>query len=262
MPIYTIIANEPLNIKTLIFNILNLDVPYFWFLEALLCLYIFFPALKALFDKSKKAFVFFIAVCFVLTFGFVLGNQLLSFVGVVIHHPLGDLEYPLLTYFNLFHNNFGYAFVYFCFGGLVFIYKDKILAIPRKKRNIISILGIIISCGCLFLIGVYFTKTNNERWDVVWNGYDTVFTFLNVVFIYVLSLNYTKDNIFIRSISCNTLGIYLIHALFIRLTGTWMANQSFFCNLPSCALYAFVIMCVSLLICLIIRKVPIMNRLL
>lgn len=62
MPIYMIIAGEPLRIKTIVLSLLNLDIPWgmnlFWFLGALICMYILFPALKALFDKSEKSFLF------------------------------------------------------------------------------------------------------------------------------------------------------------------------------------------------------------
>lgn len=262
MPLYMLIAGDPISVKAVIHNILNLDVPYFWFLEALLCLYIFFPALKALFDSNKKAFIAFIIAAFILTFGFVIGNQLLSITGKLIHHPLGNLEYPFLTYFNILHNNFGYSFVYFCVGGLAFAYEDKIRSIAAKKRNIISIIGLLISCLLLFVVGVTITKSNGEIWDVVWNGYDTIFTFCNVIFIYTLSLNYTHDNSFIRTISSNTLGIYLTHALLVRTTGGWVGKVNAFCNFPSCVLYALIILCVCLLGCCIIRKLPVIKNLL
>ena len=158
--------------------------------------------------------------------------------------------------------NVDYSFVYFCAGGFVYLYEDKILAISRVKRNLVSIIGLLVSCSLLFFMGLFYTYSNGDLWDVVWNGYDTIFTLFNVFFIYVLSLNYSRNNSFIRSISCNTLGIFLIHALFIRLTGAWMKEQPFLCNFPVCILYAFSILCVCLLVCVIIKKIPIVNKLL
>lgn len=261
LPINTIIAGEQLNIKTLIFSILNLDDFYFWFLEALLCLYILFPVLKASYDYNKNSFVFFVVACAVLSFGFVLGNQLLSLIGTVIHHPLGNLDYQLFNGFNMFNTHYGYSFVYFCVGGLIVSYENKILSIPRMKRNVVSVIGLAVSCTLLFLVGVYYTNNNGELWDAVWNGYDTVFTFANVIFIYVLSLSFSKNNAFIKSISCNTLGIYLIHPLIIRSTGKWVNAQPVFCNYPSCFIFAIGVLCVSLLICIGLRKIPFLKNL-
>lgn len=62
MPTYLLIDGEPLKIGSILSNILYLTTDswmnFFWFLGALICIYILFPALKALFDTNKKAFVF------------------------------------------------------------------------------------------------------------------------------------------------------------------------------------------------------------
>ena len=155
--------------------------------------------MKALFDKSKVSFILFTAVCAFVTFGFVLANQILSFVGPLTRHYLGNLYYPAIDMFNPFNGIYGYTFVYFCIGGLLFSYEGRILSIKKSKRNLVSVFGIILSSACLFLIGVYYSIYRDERiWDVVWNGYDSVFTFLNVLFVYTLSLNYTGSNSFSR----------------------------------------------------------------
>lgn len=165
--------------------------------------------------------------------------------------------------FNPFRGSYGYSYVYFCIGGLAYIYEDKLLLINKFKRNLLSILGLLISCLGLFLIGVFFTKyIDGELWDVVWNGYDTVFTFFNVIFIYILCLNYKKDFKLIRNISCNTLGIYFLHGLVIRISRSWIKSLEVLCSFPINIIYAFLIMIVCLLLCLFIRKIPILRKLL
>ena len=266
MPVYMIIEGEPLSASTILFSILNLDIQwdmnFFWFIGALICMYILFPALKALFDNSKKSFVFFTVACSIFTFGFVLCNQILSFVSMVTHFDFGRIEYPALTMFNPFRGTYGYSFVYFCIGGLIHTYEDKILSVKKIKRNVISIIGLFISCMGLFLVGVYYSKyVDGKIWDVVWNGYDTIFTFFNVLFIYVLCLNYNKNNKFIKSISLNTLGIYFTHGLIIRLTRPLIKTQEILYIFPVGIIYAFLIVCVCLLICLLLRKIPILKKL-
>ena len=266
MPIYMTIAGEPLNIKIIVKSLLNLNISwgmnFFWFLGALFCIYLLFPALKALFDESEKSFLFFTVACAILTFGFVLGNQVLSVLSTLTHHNLEIFGYSALTVFNPFRGSYGYSFVYFCVGGLIYKYEDRIRSVKKGKRNTVAIVGLLLSCVCLFLTGVYYTRcVDGKLWDVVWKGYDTVFTFFNVLFIYILCLNVKNDNAFVRNISCNTLGIYFIHGLIIRLTRPWIKTQPLLCNLPINLLYAFLILCVCLLLSLLLRKIPILKKL-
>lgn len=264
MPVYLLIDGEPLKIGSILSNILYLTTDswmnFFWFLGALICIYILFPALKALFDTNKKTFVFLTVACALLTFGFVLGNQGLAFLSALFKYDFGQLNYPLFTMFNPFRGSYGYSFVYFCVGGLVYTHEDKILEIKKVKRNIISGIVMLISCTFLFLVGVFYSL-GGTLWDVIWNGYDTVFTFFNVLAIYVLCLSYTKNNKLIKNISCNTLGIYFIHGLLIRLTHPLLKSYDVFCNLPSNIIYAVLILLVSLLICLLFKKIPLLKKL-
>ena len=100
----------------------------------------------------------------------------------------------------------------------------------------------------------------NGVWDIVWNGYDTIFTFLNVFFIYLLCLNYKKDCKLIKDISINSLGIYFVHGLLIMLTIDMVKNE-YLRNLPCNLLYSLILLLVCLLICEIIRKIPFINKL-
>lgn len=266
MPLYMLIAREPFSITTVVFSLLGLadswNMNYFWFLGAVVCMYVLFPALKALFDKSKESFLFVTVACAILTMGFVLGNQVISVMSTVTHKYYGDFNYPALAMFNPFRGNHGFSYVYFCVGGLMCAYEDKILSVRTAKRNIFAVLSLLVSCVCLFAVGVYYTKcVHGELWDVVWNGYATVFTFVNVLAIYVLCLNYKRNNGLIKKISCNTLGIYFTHGLIIRLTRPWIKTKDVLCNLPVNIVYAILIVCVCLLVCLLLRKIPVLKKL-
>ncbi|MBR5093918.1 MAG: acyltransferase family protein [Oscillospiraceae bacterium] len=266
MPLYLIIEKEPLSFKTVLLNILRLNKKWgmnlFWFIGALVSMYLFFPALRLLFVSDKKAFILFTVACAVLTFGFVLGDQVLAIISFVVDHGLGDLDYPILKMFDPFRGTHGYSFVYFCFGGLVYTYESKIRAIPSIKRNILAITGMVISCLLLFLVGMFNSICwDGKVWDVVWYGYDTVFTFLNVFFIYLLCLDHQHDTRFIRLISQNTLGIYFTHGLIIRLTRPWIMRSPDLCSLPFNIVYAFMILCVCLLLCLLLKRIPLLRKL-
>ena len=265
VPIYMTIAGEPIVVKDIFKSILNMDTKWamnhLWFFCTLVSMYILFPALKALFDKDKRCFCLLMTACFVFTFGFVLMNQILAIAGVLTRRWLGTINYYFIVSLSPFRGQFDYALVYFCVGGLAYTYEDRILAVSASKRNMIAVLGILISCCLLFATGVFYTRMNNELWDIVWNGYDTVFTLCNVIFIYVLSLNYSKDFGFIRLISCNTLGIFFTHETILRLTRSTMRSVHAFRNIPVNLIYAFTMMCICLGICLFLRKIPLVRRL-
>ena len=177
------------------------------------------------------------------------------------HSLENGLNLPVITMFNPFRGAYGYSFVYFCVGGIIYENESKILSFSKSKRNVISVFGIVVSCFCLFVMGVLHSRLiKGEVWDIVWNGYDTIFTFLNVMFIYLLSLNYKKDIGFIRAISKNTLGIYFIHGLFLRLTID-VFEYDYLKNLPFNLVYSFAILCICLFISVLLKKIPLLKNL-
>ncbi len=264
MPLYLLIKGEPITLNAVVVPILNLSVDYgvnlFWYLGALLCIYILFPLLKICFDNNKKIFVFFTVICGLLTIGFDLFNEIFLVASRFTHTLENGLEVPIITMFNPFRGSYGYSFVYFCTGGLLYSYKDKLLSIPAYKRNIASIFGIIVCCSCLFVMGILHSRyIKNETWDIVWNGYDTVFTFLNVIFIYTLCLNYNKDLKLIKTISLNTMGIYLLHNIFINLFNPYITDHMR--NIGFNTIFAIVVLLLSLLMSVVLKKIPIVKKL-
>ena len=118
-----------------------------------------------------------------------------------------------------------------------------------------------ISSFGLWAIGVYYSFLSNSIWDTVWNGYDTVFTLINVVCIYILCLNYTREKKVVRLVSSNTLGIYLIHELLTNLTKAQVRSIDVICNVPCSLLYTLLILFASLAITLMLKKTPILRLL-
>lgn len=233
-----------------------------WFLGALVCIYVLFPILKVVYDNNKEVFYYFIIVCTIFTFGNALLNEGVTiFLTLILGKNITLQGINLFNIFNPFRGIYGYSFVYFCIGGCFYNIKDKILRIRPLKRNLIASFIMMISCLGLWGIGICYSKASNEMWDVVWNGYDTFFTFVNVICIYVLCLNIKKDLTFIRTISCNTLGIYFIHEIIIKLTHNFIKRYSFLCNIPFNIVYAIIIMMVCLIISLLMKRIPHIRRL-
>lgn len=267
MPLYLMINGEPVTLNAIVVPILNLSVDYdmnlFWFLGALICIYVLFPLLKTCFDTNKKAFIFFTVVCGILTLGFDLINEIFLIASRFTGTLESGIEVPLLTMFNLFRGSYGgmygYSFVYFCTGGLLYGYKEKILSVPAYKRNLISIFGIFVCCSGLFVMGVLHSRyIKNEVWDIVWNGYDTIFTFFNVIFFYTLCLNYKKEFKLIKTISLNTMGIYLVHNIFINLFTPHVTYSME--NIGFNTAFAIIVLLLSLLLSIILKKIPIVKK--
>lgn len=265
MTLYLLIAGESLTLHNIIVPILNMEVRWgmnlFWYIGALICIYILFPLLKLAFDKDKKTFYFFIIICTLLTFGYKFINEIVLLLSPFTNAFENGIDLPVVTMFNPFRGSYGYSFVYFCIGGIIGENKEKVLSISKKKRNIISIFGILVSCICLFVIGVLHSRyIKNEVWDIVWNGYDSIFTLFNVIFIYALCLNFNKENRFISCVSKNTMGIYIVHGLLLRLT-VGIFDVDAFCNLPFNLIFSLAILCICLLISMFMKKIPILKNL-
>ena len=264
MPLYLLIAGESISISAVVVPFLNLsvesDMNLFWYLGALICIYILFPIIKTTFDNNKKSFIFFVSVIALLTLVFDLLNEVVLYSSTFTHSLENGLEMPLTTIFNPFKGSYGYSFVYFGFGGLTYTLRDKIVNIKPYKRNLISIFGIIINCIFLFIMGLLHSKLiKNEVWDIVWNGYDTIFTFLNVLFIYILCLNFKKDFKIVRVISCNTLGIYFTHNLFISLIERYC--DSLLSNWGLSVVATILVLLCSLGVSFVMRKIPVIRNL-
>ena len=101
-------------------------------------------------------------------------------------------------------------------------------------------------------------------WDIVWNGYDTIFTLINVVALYVISVYYKSVGwigSFIRIIGKNSLGIYFIHIIVGNILQPFYSQLECSTMFLTNIIYAFVILLCSLLFAIILKKIPIMKYL-
>ena len=225
---------------------------HLWYMGTLVGIYIFFPLLKHAFDTNRKVFSYFVSISAVLTLGNTLLNQIAS---LVLGRAISGFQF--FNIFNPFTMSHGYSVVYFCMGGLAYSLRDKLLAIPVRRRNVCSIMGIILSCAGLWGVGYLYSIQTDTVWDVVWNGYDSVFTLANTIFIYLLSLNLKADLPLVRCASRNTLGIYFLHMIVVHITSPYLAEISFGGNI----LYAVGVMAVCMVIASVLGKIPVVSKL-
>lgn len=235
---------------------------HMWYMGALVCIYIFVPLIKNVYDHNKYIFIYFLVVCFMFTFG----NTLLSEVATIGLYIFKNIDYQVsenfFSMFNPFRKIYGYSFVYFCLGGVVNYYKVQISNLTKRKRYIVGIGCIGAGVVCLGIYGMFVSTIAGAYWDIVWGGYDTVFTLSIVIGLYILSLNFNRDNKLIKLVSSNTLGIYFLHWILGPLFKPYIYETGLFNNIPMNFVYAAFIIFVSVIICCVIRKIPYVKYLL
>jgi surface polysaccharide O-acyltransferase-like enzyme len=127
-----------------------------------------------------------------------------------------------------------------------------------------SIIAIPLAMILLFLYGVIVSKRQNHVWDVVWNGYDSIFTLINVVSIYILSLQYKSKGIIgkgIKMIGENSLGIYFLHIIIGSILFPVFLETTFATTFLANIIFAFTVLAFSLLIVIGLKKTPIIKHL-
>lgn len=249
---------------------LKREIDLLWYLGALVGIYVLFPALKALFDADIKGFQLITVSLAFLTIGHGFLNDCILFAGKLcsslfpgVTLPYFTLDNAIFLNFNPFRGPYAFTFVYFCLGGLAWKYANRIFAIPFKKRNAIATAGIVVSCSLLFLQGVFFSRyIDRAVWDVVWYGYDTVFTLVNTCCLFLLSLNYRSKHTVVQHISRNTLGIYLLHTVLARFVQPVISYAAVLFGFVPFNLYLVFIIFLCLLVIAVIRKVPVIRHLL
>lgn len=255
------IRGEQVSPKEFILNLWKWNpiyrIDHLWYMGALICIYVFFPLIKNVYDENRNSFIYFLVVCFIFTFINVFLCDLGTIAINIIFGKGKIYSANLFNMFDPFRGIFGYTFVYFCLGGLIYNFEEKIRNINPLKRNAIAIVGIILSTYCLGMQGIYYSNLEKKIWDVVWDGYDTIYTFINVICIYILSCSYNSNNKFIYHASCNTLGIFFMHNIFIYMTKKYIISLQFFTTLIGNVVYAFLILTMCLLSAVIIKKTPI-----
>lgn len=258
------IKHEFMSVKDFLVCVWNRDkgvITHLWYMQALIVIYILFPLIKIVYDNRRDIFYFFTAAAAIFTFGNVCINIAVSIAANLL---LGkDSAYATFNWFNDFNpfrGIYGYIFVYFCIGGIADDIKNKLWFLNKIWVNIAMILMSMLG---LFSVGIVLSYITNQSWDVVWYGYDTVFTFINVFCIFSLCTKYKgKGNRkAITLVSTNTLGIYFIHVLFNQLFIPYARESARISNIGGNMAYTFFILFISLASVVVIKKIPLLKRL-
>jgi surface polysaccharide O-acyltransferase-like enzyme len=261
----SLIHNKEIILRDLISSIYNLRqgwTNHLWFLEALVVVYIFYPLLFNSFRQGTKYFYFFFGCVTLLT----LGNTLLTTMATTISFLFKkfltrDLAFNYFSSFNAFEGIYGYSIAYFMLGGIMIRYRNYLYS---NRIRIVSILAIPVAMFFQFLYGLIASKRQNEIWDSVWHGHDTIFTLMIVVSLFVIFLRYKHQGVFgkvIKLIGENSLGIYFLHVIVAEFISPFIFNNPLRNDFISNSFFALIVLAICLIVTVGLKKVPILKYL-
>lgn len=238
------------------------DVPlnHFWFIYALLTIYLILPVFKYLFDFNRKIIYY---ILFVL-FAFAFGLSAIEFFYSVFQWMFG-LEAVNIAFLNSTNpfGDYSYTLFYFLLGG-IFGAKESDWLTKFRIPALIA-LG-IIGWSAFVVRGVLLTNMNDSLVTGVFSGYTTISTILIATSIFLLMAKVHIENEWIKKqlcvISNNTLGIYFIHwivgYLFITEYYELFPAEFLWVNIKKTLILLFA----SLFIAFGIKRLPIVRKLL
>lgn len=238
-------------------------INHLWFLQTLVCLYIIYPLIKEVYDKEDKRLLkYIVTVIFIFTFG----NVLLNMIANILESILGinyitSNTFNFFNNFNLFRGFYAYSLVYFIIGAVLLEKLNNDMKINAQQMIVIFIIGMSL----LFIYGIMMSHSNKEIYDTVWYGYDTIMTLLICLSIFILSFIaknklHNASNI-IQLIGENTLGIYFLHRIVGSVLKSYYVTFIFSTSILFNLVFGVIVMVISLLITLILKKVPLIKLL-
>lgn len=213
-------------------NISDYPLGHFWFLEALIAIYIIVPLIKAAFDQEDRRPLYLILVsAFILSFGL---DTLKSIVSICCKTD-GDAIVESLSRLNELNifSKYGYLLIYFVAGGLL---EERRRADSSKNncREHTTLLCIIACC-----ISALITATFHELQYLskiagpfaTQYGYwlpSTLVFVIAAMFLFTeignrIQTNTAKNILFL--FGSNTLGVYLMHMFGLLAVARWHFND-------------------------------------
>ena len=189
-----------------------------------------------------------------------MGTNLLSLISELVNTRIKcnaiNLGISYMSKFQILYNrNF---LIFFMLGGYLFENKEKFEEGKiRKKWIAIGLASWIID----FIFAVSISKLQNKTYIQNFS-YGSIFMPFILIGIFAATYNYKSKekwyNKIIETISKNSLGIYLIHIIIVRIINSLYAGQL---SLPLRICKVIIVFIVSLMITLLIRKIPKVKKL-
>lgn len=263
--VFSLIRNETLSINKIIKETLNLKFTHLysghlWFLQNLICLYIFFPIIKIVHDSNKKVYNYLAITMIFFSVGINFLNSICQLICKLSN--IENLSAMILNNFNKINPYINNMFLcYFIIGGIVF---EKKNIFENKKNVFYAVMLGLISWIIAIAFGYTMSKLNNKTYTENFN-YNQIYLIITIIGLYALSTLYINKNNnllnrFITSVGKNTMGIYLIHCIILEILKKYINiwNASFFQRF----VISFDVLIISWLISIMIMKIPNVNKIL
>lgn len=240
---------------------------HFWFMNALIALYLLYPVIRACLDAPQGAVVVESLLCIVLMFTFVpnAADILISAMG----HYLGTPAFSLTSALGRINpfGGFGYALVYFVGGGLL----RRALDAPDSTGLFARIgsaathglVGVFAAGWALLFLVQQFQRASIGPSFTVDGGYWNVATLLMSMSLFVLlsriRCNRLAVSTALRVIGDNTLGIYFTHMFLLMALRQPTVAMSVQLPLAANLLCALLVCLACLAISCALRRVPLVR---
>ena len=207
---------------------------HLWFLYTILVLYIIQPLLKIILEKSSSTI-----------------KYLLLFIWFTLS-SLSIVNSTLATTFTIF------SYIgFFVIGKYLYNFiKNNDL----KKYNILCILTIIISITTSIILNYSFSHRYNRFYNLFF-AYRTPFIILSSISLFILVIsNYQKNSVptTIERLSEVSLGVYLIHGMFLDITVKLFYYQGIN-SLIGIPIFSIIVLIGSVVSTLVIKKIKYLN---
>lgn len=227
-------------------------VNQYWFLKALIIIYLFFPILKRAFDSDKFSIIIFLGIITILVVGYnflYLSHQIYNFI---LNKPINIEGKEYIPWYN-FCKDYkpSFSFIYFILGGVFFYFNKKLKTLQLIIPFFLAFFTAIIIA---FLLNI-----NVPLWDPCFDGYPSLMTLVmtTTIFLSIYHIKLKSLPFIIESISKNTLGIYLVHGIIIYFTKPVVSSY----GINYYIFYALIILFISWTIVRIGKCIPVINKL-
>ncbi len=238
----SILSNRNVEISTIV-NSIIIGNPYhhMWFLYMIFGMYLFVPFFRLLVSNAPKKSIF-LFIC--LLFSFSMSRCVYNYI------YLGTLQPQL--FISIFVDYTPYLFLgYF-------------ITVSTNKYRTFTLLAIILATAVATMLGYYyFTKAESAYIGRYFYSYLGITVVPMSISIFLLMKRFRfrfLSEKLTRELSLMTLGIYIVHPLFIRL----ISYLNFLDNMRGSLLYipivSLVIFIISLIVTYFIRSIPILRR--